>query len=111
MLCPICNKTFSYLKVSLKLGQPEGVFFCPNCKSALKLVFEPGLSFGRKDVMSLLYLLGGLVIYYISHKYANYPWVMIILGPLILAGVMYLLVTYFEKFAKAVKADNNQDDL
>jgi hypothetical protein len=70
------------------------------------LIFEPLFSYGKKDIIGLLYGISYLAIIYVSYKFADNPLILIAAGPIIFVGIMYLLIFYFEKFGKIVRVEN-----
>jgi hypothetical protein len=110
MLCPFCSSKFSYLKIPVQLDKPKGVFLCPNCKKALKVSYQSIFAFGKKDIFQFTLLIAQLLSAYIVYKFVHNLIIFLILFVIIFIGMVSVLISYTEKFGKAVGANDLQDN-
>lgn len=109
MICPACQQAFNYFKIQVKLQNSRKMFPCPKCGAGLRLEFEPVASYGKKDVISILMMVSYVALIIISNIFSNLPILLIISGPLIFFGIMFVMYRYVEKCGKVIKAEEKEN--
>lgn len=109
MICPVCKKKFSYLKIHITFNNSKKIFPCPNCNAGLSLKFLPIGYFSQKDIFGFIVGISYILLIVVTNIFSRNPVILILSGPLLFVGVVYVMIKYVEKYGQITISGEDQN--